>query len=100
MQGTEVDQPVRKIARIKAMAEQSDQLRAALAELELHTRQERGCVEFAFFQAISDQSKFVLLEQFASPAAFQAHMELPHTRAFFAAKLVESVSAVDVPALT
>jgi len=99
MQDNSNTEPVRKIAHIRGRAGQVQELRDALAKLERSTRLEPGCVQFSFFQSISDETRFVLLEHFASPAALQAHMELPHTRTFFAAKLVESVNAVDVPSL-
>jgi len=90
---------VRKIARITGKPGQGEQLRLALGELENATRREPGCVEFTFFQAISDQDSFVLLEHFANQSALEAHMKLEHTRAFFSAQLVASVVAVDVPSL-
>lgn len=88
-----------KIARITGKPGQSEQLRQALARLESATRQEPGCVEFTFFQAISDQDSFVLLEHFNNQAALDAHMMLKHTQEFFSAQLVASVAAVDVPSL-
>jgi quinol monooxygenase YgiN len=90
---------VRKVARITGKPGHSQQLRLALADLESATRQEPGCVEFTFFQAISDQDSFVLLEHFADQSALDAHMQLEHTRSFFSARLVSSVAAVDVPSL-
>ena len=99
MQNQVATPAIRKIARITAKPGQSQQLRLALAKLESATRQEPGCVEFAFFQAISDQDSFVLLEHFADQSALDAHMQLEHTRAFFSAQLVSSVTAVDVPRL-
>ena len=99
MQDSSNTEPVRKIALIRGRAGQARELRYALANLERDTRLEPGCILFSFYQSISDESCFVLLEHFASQAALQAHMELPHTRAFFAAKRVESVHAVDVPSL-
>jgi len=77
--------PVRKIARITGKPGHSQQLRSALAELEEATRREPGCIEFSFFQAISDPDAFVLLEHFADQAALASHMGQAHTRAFFAA---------------
>lgn len=90
---------VRKIARIQGHPGRHLELHAALAQLERDTRGEPGCVEFGFFQSISDPDRFVLLEHFVDAAALQAHLQLPHTRAFFAAQLVRSVQAVDVPSL-
>lgn len=91
--------PVRKIARIASKPGRAQELRSALHLLEQKTRQEAGCIEFGFFQSISQETEFVLLEHFASAAALQEHMQCAHTREFFAAQLVESVQAVDVPSL-
>ncbi|MCB1778886.1 MAG: antibiotic biosynthesis monooxygenase [Candidatus Competibacteraceae bacterium] len=91
--------PVQKVVRITAKAGQEQELRDALKILEADTREEPGCVEFAFFQAISDEASFVLLEHFANEEAFMIHIQLPHTQAFFKAQLVAVVHAVDVPSL-
>lgn len=86
--------PVKKLARITGKPQQADVLRAALRTLEAATRQEPGCHEFTFFQALSDPDAFALLEEFADQAALEAHMALPHTQAFFRAQLVAGVDAV------
>ncbi|QLP99566.1 MAG: antibiotic biosynthesis monooxygenase [Burkholderiaceae bacterium] len=99
MQEDTATSAVRKIARITGKPGQSHQLRIALAKLESATRQEPGCVEFTFFQAISDNDSFVLLEHFADQSAFASHMKQEHTQAFFSAQLVDSVAAIDVPSL-
>ncbi len=85
---------IRKLARITAKPQQASVLREALQTLEAATRQEPGCREFTFFQALSDPDAFVLLEEFADQAAWDTHMALPHTRTFFAAQLVVRVEAV------
>ncbi len=92
-------QPIRKIARIAGKPGQSAALRAALVTLEAATRAEEGCMEFSFYQALGAEDEFLLLEEFRDAAALQAHMQLPHTRAFFDAALVEGIQAFDVPAL-
>lgn len=91
--------PVRKLAHITAKPGQSAALRAALQALETATRQEPGCVEFTFYQALTTDASFLLLEHFTDQQALQTHMQLPHTQAFFQMGLTENVSAVDVPSL-
>lgn len=91
--------PIQKLVRLKAKQGRETELRKALQVLESSTRQESGCVEFTLLQSISDDSAFVLLEHFVDEDAFNAHMKLPHTQAFFAAQLVASVSATDVSSL-
>lgn len=82
---------VQKIAFLTAKPGQSAELRSALQTLETLTRQEAGCVAFTFYQAISQAEQFVLVEHFADQSAFDLHLELPHTRAFFALGLVAQV---------
>lgn len=92
---------VEKIAYLSARSGKSAELRAALQALETFTRQEPGCVAFTFYQAISNPNAFVLLEHFASEEAFDLHLKLAHTQAFFAMDLVERVEVfplVQVPA--
>ncbi|HZF78814.1 MAG TPA: putative quinol monooxygenase [Rubrivivax sp.] len=85
---------IKKLARITAKPGQASALRDALRELEAATRQEPGCQEFTFFQALSDPEAFVLLETFSGQAALDSHMAMPHTRAFFNAGLVAGVEVV------
>lgn len=83
---------VSKLARIRCRPGQADALRAALVELETATRSEPGCHEFSFFQALSDEGLFALLEQFENEAALQSHLQAPYTQRFFALDLVNDLS--------
>jgi quinol monooxygenase YgiN len=69
-------------------------LRAALGELETATRHVAGCVSFTFFQALSAENHFLLIEDFVGAADLDLHMQQPHTRAFFALNLVERIEAM------
>ncbi|UGQ47422.1 putative quinol monooxygenase [Massilia endophytica] len=88
---------IRKLAVITAAAGASDALRGALVELEQETRREPGCGEFSFFQALSAPGTFMLIEQFDDAHALAQHLQLPHTKAFFAKGLVASVVVEDLP---
>lgn len=83
---------VRKFVRIEAKPGLAGALRAALLDLERATREEPGCREFRFFQALSDDNAFLLLEDFADADALNQHMALPHTRAFFGLNLTASIT--------
>jgi quinol monooxygenase YgiN len=87
---------IRKLVRITAKHNQEASLCQALRELEFATRQEPGCHEFAFFQALAAPDSFVLLEGFKDQAAFDSHMTQPHTRRFFEAALMAAVTAQDI----
>jgi len=99
MQEVKTQSPIQKLVRLTAKPDLESELRTALQILESATRAEPGCIEFTLLQSISNDSLFVLLEHFADEDAFQAHMQLPHTRAFFRAQLVASVEATDVSSL-
>jgi len=86
---------VRMIVRIQSKPGLAAATRAALIELQHATQAEPGCREFIFFQAIGDESAFLLIEDFASAEAFNQHMRLPHTQAFFARDLVASVKPIE-----
>lgn len=98
---SEVKSPssIQKLVRLTAKPDRQRELRTALQILESATRTEPGCVEFTLLQSISNDALFVLLEHFVDQEAFNVHMQLPHTRAFFDAQLVASVNATDVSSL-
>ncbi|HZH10312.1 MAG TPA: putative quinol monooxygenase [Microvirga sp.] len=86
---------VRKIVRIQAKPGLAKATRAALLELKQATQAEPGCQEFIFFQALDDESAFLLIEDFASAEALDRHMQLPHTQAFFARDLVAGIEPIE-----
>lgn len=86
---TDGNTPVRKTVLITAKPGREEDLRHALIDLQNATRPEPGCVFFGFYGALDDAGSFVLIEEFADTAAFDAHMQMPYTKAFFAASLVE-----------
>ena len=90
---------VQKIARISGKPGQASVLRAALMKLEKATKAEDGCLEFSFYQALSVEDSFILLEHFANEEALKIHMQLPHTQSFFKEQLTEGIQAVDLPSL-
>lgn len=90
------NKPVTKLARLRSKAGQASFLKDALLLLERETRAEPGCLEFSFFQALSDEESFVLLEQFTTETALLKHMQAVHTRDFFALNLVDKVVVADL----
>ena len=90
---------VRKMARISGKTGQASVLREALMTLEKATKAEEGCLEFSFYQALSVEDSFILLEHFANEEALKIHMQLPHTQSFFREQLTEGIQAVDLPSL-
>lgn len=86
---------IRKIVHIVSQEGKSTAMRDALAALQQATRAETGCREFTFYQAITEQESFLLIEDFADQAALDAHMAMPHTKAFFDLGLVAGIRPVE-----
>lgn len=78
----------RKVVRLTAQPGAADAMRTALIDLRTATIAEPGCVEFEFLQSLTDAEAFVLIEDFASAEALEAHMQAPHTKGFFAKGLL------------
>lgn len=70
-------------------------MRMALIALQQETVLEAGCVEFEFLQSLLDDDAFVLIEDFRSAEALEAHMQAPHTTGFFELKLMASGQPID-----
>lgn len=85
---------LRKIVHITGKPGEAVALRTALSDLETATRREAGSIGFTFFQALTADDHFLLIEDFVSEADLELHMQQPHTRAFFALNLVERIEAL------
>src|SRR5690349_17921201 len=85
----------RKIVRLNAVEGAADRMRKALIGLRAETIREAGCLEFEFMQSLTAPHAFLLIEDFASPAALELHMKARHTQAFFALDLLASGTPID-----
>ena len=56
--------------------------KAAAATLIAATRQETGCIEYAFAEDIGDPGLFHIIERWADDASNAAHSKTPHFAAF------------------
>ncbi len=72
--------PLVVLAFFRARPEHLAELRAALADLIRATRREPGCLRYDLHVAADDPTSFVLIEQWATQAALEAHLAQPHTR--------------------
>ena len=72
-------------ARLHARPGQRDAVRQAILEVQGPTREEPGCLAFGAYHSVRDPDEFVIHSQWTNPAAFDRHVELPHTRLFVAA---------------
>ncbi|HEY3763935.1 MAG TPA: putative quinol monooxygenase [Gaiellales bacterium] len=68
------------IARYRAEPGKGDRVAAILARHVPPTRAEPGCLRFVANRSVDDGDRFVLYEQYADEAAFQAHRESAHFR--------------------
>jgi quinol monooxygenase YgiN len=85
----------RKIVRLTAAEGAAVRMREGLIALQADTARETGCIEFEFMQSLTAPHSFLLIEDFASPEALAAHMEAPHTKAFFALGVLEAGAPID-----
>ena len=72
------------VARIVAKPEAVTQLQAVLAALLEPTRQEAGCHRYTLLQNRQDPTDFTFVEEWASDAAIDAHMQASHIQGAFA----------------
>jgi quinol monooxygenase YgiN len=73
---------VRLIARIGTKAGQEGVVADALRELAGPSRAEAGCIRYDICRAKDDGTKLIVLEEWASQEALDAHMQTPHFKAF------------------
>ncbi|MFD4429204.1 putative quinol monooxygenase, partial [Nocardia sp. NPDC058497] len=68
------------IARFRAAAGREDRLRTALEAMIEPTIAEPGCLHYQPFVDPNDHAAMVLIEQWSTPAALDAHFATPHFR--------------------
>jgi len=75
---------VKLIARLKAKPGQEALLAQALRELSAPSRSESGCIQYDVCCVREDPATLLVLEEWASQAALDEHMQTPHFQAFLA----------------
>ncbi len=75
------ERPLRVVARIKAKAENTDEVRRLLLALVEPTRKEPGCLSYELLQNRKDPTDFTFVEEWASEADFESHSTSDHIRA-------------------
>jgi quinol monooxygenase YgiN len=73
--------PVHIVARIVALPDQVEALKAVLIELVEATRQEAGSIKYELLQNQSDLTEFTILEEWATDEALKAHQASAHFKA-------------------
>lgn len=72
------------VAHVVARDGEESRVQAQLEELIEPTRAEPGCLRYELFVNKEKPSDFVFMEEYASDAAFQAHMDSKHVGAAIA----------------
>lgn len=70
--------PVHIVARIVALPDKVEALKAVLIELVEATRPEAGCIKYELLQNQSDLTEFTILEEWATDEALKAHQASAH----------------------
>jgi quinol monooxygenase YgiN len=76
------------IARYRVRPGRGDEVAALLGPHIAATRAEPGCLAFLVNRSMDDGDRFVLYEQYADEAAFQAHRVSPHFREIIDGRVV------------
>jgi len=75
---------IRVVARIVALPEKIEALKAVLLEIIEPTRQEPGAIKYELLQNQSDPTDFTFIEEWASNEALETHLASPHLQAAIA----------------
>jgi quinol monooxygenase YgiN len=78
------NQTVRVVARINALPDKIEALKAVLLELIEPTRQEAGAIKYELLQNQVDSAEFTFVEEWASNEALDTHLASPHLQAVVA----------------
>ncbi|NMG20053.1 putative quinol monooxygenase [Brasilonema bromeliae] len=71
-------QTIRVVARIIALPEKVETVKAVLLEIIEPTRQEAGSIKYELLQNQSDPTDFTFVEEWASDDALDTHLATPH----------------------
>ena len=85
------------IAHARAKPGKEAQAREILQALVAPTRLEEGCLDYDLHQSVEDSSLFVFYENWATPAALEAHARSPHIAHF---RSISGESLVEPPVLS
>lgn len=72
---------IRVVARVVAIPENVEQVRAILMSLIEPTRKEEGCIQYQLLQNDTEPTDFTFVEEWTSNAALDAHLASSHIEA-------------------
>jgi quinol monooxygenase YgiN len=70
------------IARAGCAPERREELVELARWMQNESRQEPGCIRYAFYASLEDPTEFVAVEEWESMDALQAHFQAPSVAAF------------------
>ena len=76
------------VARFVAKDGAGDEVAMYLAEMTPHSKAEPGCRAYIINRSVEDPNTFLLYEQYADAAAFEAHRENPEFQRLVIGKVV------------
>ena len=88
------------IAHYTIAAGCEEKVLALVAELEIASREEAGCLAFDGYLKIGNASALVLLERYESVEAFEAHRATPHFERLVLGQIVPLLSERTVDSFT
>jgi len=77
-----MDERVTVLARVRARAGREAEVRRLLVALVAPSRAEAGCLNYDLHQSADDPTEFTFYENWASRAALDAHLDMPHLNEF------------------
>jgi quinol monooxygenase YgiN len=72
-------------ARLHARPGKQHEVHQAMFDVQGSTRNEPGCLSYGGFQSVRDRDEFYIHSRWKDMAAFDRHIELPHTVRFLEA---------------
>jgi quinol monooxygenase YgiN len=75
------NQTIRVVARMIALPDKVEELKAVLLELIEPTKKEPGAIKYELLQNQSDPTDFTFVEEWTSDQALNTHLDSPHLQA-------------------
>ncbi|MGC0422232.1 putative quinol monooxygenase [Embleya sp. AB8] len=80
-------QPFTLVGIARPRPERAEELKQLLLSFVAPTRRESGCLEYHFHEDHDEPGVFVFYEAWRTRADLDAHLELPHMRAFWESRM-------------
>ncbi|MFI7006596.1 putative quinol monooxygenase [Streptomyces sp. NPDC050145] len=93
-------QPFTLVGTARPKPERAEELKQLLLSFVEPTRQEPGCLEYHFHEDQGEPGVFVFYEAWRSQADLDAHLTLPHMRAFWEQRMDYLETDLDIRFLT